>query len=291
MTEKPLKTVLIVGCGYLGTRVAELAGKRGYDVIGIVRTVASAARLNDKGLRTRVLDLDTAVTTSSTEWERATVLYLVPPPQHEADTRIEGFLRTSAAQGLERLVYLSTSGVYGDADGAWVDEARRPAPLTARARRRMSAEDAVRAWAETQRKSHVILRVGGIYGPGRLPVSRLRSGITVICPDEAPYSNRIHVDDLSAVCLAACERSRVSEVYNVADGHPTTMTDYFYQIADMVGLPRPPCVPLREAGEHLSPGMLSFARESKRLVVRKVIRELGIELRYPTLREGLPTCF
>jgi nucleoside-diphosphate-sugar epimerase len=133
----------------------------------------------------------------------------------------------------------------------------------------------------------VILRVAGIYGPGRLPLARLREGTPVICPREAPPSNRIHAQDLAEVCLAAATRAPAGRIYNVSDGRPSSMTEYFYTVADLAGLPRPPCVPYAQAEAELGPGMWAFLSESRRLDSRRMLNELGITLRYPELADGL----
>jgi nucleoside-diphosphate-sugar epimerase len=143
------------------------------------------------------------------------------------------------------------------------------------------------AWSAKNGFPVVRLRVGGIYAPDRLPVARIRKGLTVICPEEAPWSNRIHADDLARVCIAAAERGESGDIYNAADGHPTTMTDYFYQVADYLGLPRPDCVSLSEADRSLSPAMLSFVRESRRLDITRMRQRLKVQLSYPILNEGL----
>jgi len=133
----------------------------------------------------------------------------------------------------------------------------------------------------------VILRVPGIYGPGRLPIKRLKSGAPVVDEREGSYSNRIHADDLAQVCFAAAEQAPPNSLYNVSDGHPTSMTDFFLQVADLLELDPPPLISLDEAQELLSPAMLSFLNESKRLDNGKMLRELGVKLKYPTLKSGL----
>jgi nucleoside-diphosphate-sugar epimerase len=133
----------------------------------------------------------------------------------------------------------------------------------------------------------VILRVPGIYGPGRLPEARIRAGLPVVLPEESPWSNRIHADDLAEACFKACTEATVTGVFNVSDGHPSTMTDYFWKVSDHLDLPRPPAVSLSEARNILSPAMMSFMDESKRLCNRRMIDILGVKLRYPTLSEGL----
>lgn len=133
----------------------------------------------------------------------------------------------------------------------------------------------------------MILRVAGIYGPGRLPIERIGRGLPLVREAEAPFSNRIHIDDLVQACIAAMERGNDGEVYNVCDGSPTTMTDYFFQVADAVGLPRPPVIPIAEMDDQLSAGMRSYMSESRRLDNRKLREELGVKLAYPTLEAGL----
>ena len=135
-----------------------------------------------------------------------------------------------------------------------------------------------------------MLRVAGIYGPGRLPLERIRQGVPMVREAESPYSNRIHVDDLATVCMAAMERGRPGAVYNACDGNPSTMTGYFLAIADAAGLSRPPLIPMAEAAGQVSEAMLSYLGESRRLSNRRLTEDLGVVLRYPTLAHGLPIC-
>jgi nucleoside-diphosphate-sugar epimerase len=136
-----------------------------------------------------------------------------------------------------------------------------------------------------------VLRVPGIYGPGKLPLARLRQGLPVLREADAPYTNRIHVDDLAAICVAAMSGRHNNTVYNVSDGNPGNMTDYFFRVADAAGLPRPPVVGREEAQQVLSPGMLSFLNDSRRMDNTRLLKELGITLRYPDLDTGLASCF
>lgn len=283
-----ISTPLITGCGYVGERLARALIARGARPVGLVRTARKAEQLGRSGIAPAAADLDAPIEAPPAAAADGEVYYLVPPSSDidDDDPRLRHFLSACEEAIPRRLVYLSTSGVYGDCGGAWTDESRPPAPRTERARRRLAAENIAREWCAQNGTELVILRVGGIYGPGRLPTERL-ARTTVVCPDEAPWSNRIHADDLAAVLQAAAQRGRPGQVYNVADGHPTTMSDYFYRVADAVGLPRPPCVPLAQAAEHLSPGMLSFINESRRLDITRMRRELRVPLRYPTLSEGL----
>jgi nucleoside-diphosphate-sugar epimerase len=280
--------MLIVGCGYVGRRVAALYRSQGEPVTGLVRTAASAGQLAEAGVVPLEADLDGDFDLPAGE---PRVLYLVAPPERGAtDPRIARFLEAAQRRGVRRIVYLGTTGVYGDCGGDWVDEDRPVRPSVDRARRRWDAESRLRDWAERTGGELVILRVAGIYGPGRLPLERLRSGLPMVAEDEAPWTNRIHADDLAAVCVAAMARGRNGAVYNVADGHPGNMTDYFNRVADAAGLPRPPVIRMADAGGRLSEGLLSYLRESRRLSNRRMLDELGVVLRYPTLAEGLPAC-
>lgn len=281
-------TPLIVGCGHVGTRLARSLIGSGRRPVGLVRTQPAADALGRQGIAPVASNLDRTVEEPPAAAENGLVFYLVPPAPEtdDDDPRLRTFLAACGDERPDRIVYVSTSGVYGDCAGAWVDETRAPAPASARARRRLAAERILADWSRQTGGDHVILRVGGIYGPDRLPTDRL-ADMKVVRPEEAPWSNRIHVDDLVTVLRAAAERGRPGRVYNVADGHPTTMTDYLYRVADRAGRPRPPAVPLAEAEQHLSTGMLSFIRESRRLDITRMQRELGVRLRYPDLDAGL----
>lgn len=283
-----ISTPLITGCGYVGQRLARALIGAGTRPVALVRSARSAEYLGRRGIAAAAIDLDQPIEEPPAAAADSSVFYLVPPAPDvsDDDPRLRHFLAACTEAVPRRLIYLSTSGVYGDCGGAWTDESQPPAPRTERARRRLAAEQIARDWCETHGTELVILRVGGIYGPDRLPLDRLAS-TTVVCPDEAPWSNRIHVDDLVTALRIAARRGAPGEIYNIADGHPTTMTDYLYRVADSAGLPRPPCVPLAQAEGKLSPGMLSFVRESRRLDTRRMRDELGIVPRFPTLPEGL----
>jgi nucleoside-diphosphate-sugar epimerase len=224
--------------------------------------------------------------------DRERVFYFAPPPESGTeDPRMAHVLHALRRDGgVRRLVYISTTGVYGDCRGEWVDEGRELSPGADRARRRLDAEAQVRAWSRATGAEAVILRVAGIYGPERLPLARIRQAMPLVRSEESPFTNRIHVEDLAEVCAAAMEQPVAGEIFNVSDGHPGTMAEYFDAVADLYGLPRPPKIPMAEAAARLSPGMLSYMQESRRLSNEKMRRLLGVELRYPSLREGLASC-
>ena len=293
MQDKPQKTVLIVGCGDIGRRVAALLPASRFDVTGVVRSDESRERLATAGVSAVCLDLDRLE--SGTDWEcrSADVFYFAPPPPAgQQDLRMRAFLDTLRGEmSVRRIVYISTSAVYGDCQGAWITETQPLNPATPRGHRRQDAEQQLLAWSRAQATQWIILRVPGIYGPGKLPLERLRKGTPVLREEDSPYTNRIHADDLAAICVAAMHSSIFNTVYNVSDGQPSNMTDYFFRVADAAGLPRPPVVNCEEAQAVLSPGMLSFLQDSRRMDNSKLLRELGIELQYPDLAAGLVSCF
>jgi nucleoside-diphosphate-sugar epimerase len=280
--------MLIVGCGDVGRRLADKATALGETVKAIVRRPESAEALHWYGISAVVVDLDRPVQIDPAFGLEQQVYYFAPPPSDGArDPRMGRLLDALPAVEGRRIVYISTTGVYGDCAGAWVDESRPADPQVDRARRRYDAEEQLRAWRAAGKGEVVILRVAGIYGPGKLPLARLEQQLPMIAAADAPWTNRIHIDDLVAVCLAAMARGRDGEVYNVSDGRPGNMREYFDQVADLYNLSRAPLITLAQARESLSPGMLSYLGESRRLDNRKMLEELGVVLRFPNLSSGL----
>jgi nucleoside-diphosphate-sugar epimerase len=187
-----------------------------------------------------------------------------------------------------RLIYISTTGVYGDQGGATVNEDTPPQPMTERAVRRLAAETAVRRWADAAQVSWCILRVPGIYGPGRLPLDRLRRGEPAIVASEATPGNRIHVDDLVTACMAAgIARSADGRIYNVTDGSEDSLTEYLQRVANVANLPPPPLIS-RAAAEHsVTASSWSFLAESRRVDNRRMLQDLGVALAYHDLDAGI----
>lgn len=284
--------MIIIGCGYIGRLLGTKLAAGGAPVTGVVRSAESAALLAPLGIAPLQLDLLTdAVERLPTAG--VDLFHLAPPPSDgREDPLTARLIEAFARQGQpRRVVYVGTTGIYGDCAGAWVDETRTPEPTADRALRRWDAEERLRAWSAATGGELVVLRVAGIYACDRLPLARIESGQPVVRADEAPWSNRIHAADLVDICIAAMERAPSGAVYNVCDGEPSTMTDYFLRIAAAAGLPAPPEIPLAEAPGKVSAGMLSYLQESRRLSNRKLIEELGIRLRYPSLTAGLADCF
>ncbi|MFA5516633.1 MAG: SDR family oxidoreductase [Desulfuromonadales bacterium] len=284
-----MQKILIIGCGDIGRRVANLAQKAGIPVSATFRLPEQAAALENLDLRPVAADLDQPGPIAGLPTRGASVFYFVPPPGGgDIDTRVRVFCGSiEPGEEPEKIVYIGTSGVYGNAGDAWVTEETPVAPQTARARRRLDAEEMLRAWGKGRGVAVVTLRVTGIYGPGRFPLDRLQAGHPVLREEEAPFTNRIHADDLAQACLAAAEKGEDGDIFNVSDGHPGTMTEYFNAVADAFGLPRPPQIGMAEARQAMTPLMISYLSESRRLDNRRMREKLGVQLRYPTLAEGL----
>jgi nucleoside-diphosphate-sugar epimerase len=220
------------------------------------------------------------------------VLCLAPPASEGwTDPRLRDVLRALRRRSLPvQLVYGSTSGVYGDCAGAWVDETRATKPATARAQRRVDAEAQVRFFGRSSGVRAQILRIPGIYAPDRAggtPRERLQRGTPVLRDEDDVYTNHIHADDLARACVTALWKGRPQRVYNVSDHTVLKMGDYYDLAADLYQLPRPPRVARDSAQQQLPTMLLSFMGESRRLVNRRMTQELGLRLRYPTVAEGL----
>lgn len=280
-----MQTVSIVGCGYTGLRLARRWLEQGAVVRGYATGAASLAAITAAGAAAARLDLDADA--ARTDAEGQLVYYAVPPATNGGgDARFQRYLDGLGGRP-RRLVYLSTTGVYGDHAGAPVDEDTPPAPLTARAARRVAAETLLRDWAARRQVSWCILRVAGIYGPGRLPLERLRRAEPAIRPQESSPGNRIHVDDLVSACVAAATLPRPSGVVNVCDGSDASMTEYLLRVAQLSGLPPPPLLSRVEAQARLPPSVWSFLAESRRVDNRRLREELGVVLAYSDLDAGI----
>ena len=280
-------SVFIIGCGDIGRRVAALW--QALPVTGLVSSAASAEHLQQAGMTPLQANLDDPASLKDLPLADALVYYFAPPPATgTTDPRMQHFLAAIDPAHLpSRIVYISTSGVYGDRGGEVVNEDTPPNPVVDRARRRYDAEQQLRRFGQKHGIPVVILRVGGIYGPGRLPIKRLRDRVPIIHEHLAPSTNRIHADDLAQICVAAGRRGRADAVYNVSDGTQSNMTEYFNTVADFLKLPRPPTIDWEEAEQSLSAGMLSYLKESRHMDNRRMLEELGVELQYPTLEAGL----
>ena len=283
--------VRIVGCGDIGTRVARALVARAR-VIALTSSAARVPGLRSQGLLPLLGNLDRAATLSRLAGMAHRVLYLAPPPSEGwGDPRVLALLRALRKRSAPvQFVYGSTSGVYGDCDGAWVDETRAVNATTPRAQRRVGAESQVQFFGRSAGVSVQVLRIPGIYAPDReggTPRERLLKGTPVLRYQDDVFTNHIHSDDLARACLAALWKGRPQRTYNVADDTQLKMGDYFDLAADLYQLPRPPRVARDSAQSQLPVMLLSFMSESRRLVNQRMKQELGLALRYPTVLDGL----
>jgi nucleoside-diphosphate-sugar epimerase len=283
-------SVSIVGCGYTGLKLAQRWLALGATVRGFASRTTSLERISAAGAQAVCLNLDAApgVPVARIDVDGHVVYYSVPPPaQGSGDSRLEAFFGAVAGRP-RRLVYLGTTGVYGDRAGALVDEHAEPAPTSARALRRLAAETSIRQWAEARGVPWCILRIAGIYGPGRLPLERLRRAEPAILPEESTPGNRIHVDDLVTACMAAGLSARAERrIVNVADGSDHSATAYLQIVARLSGLPAPPLVSRAEARRLLPASAWSFLADSRRIDNRRLTEELGVALAYHDLEAGI----
>jgi nucleoside-diphosphate-sugar epimerase len=284
------RTLLIVGCGDIALRAAPLLQAQ-YRLLGLCRKPENRAALRLQGITPVSGDLDNSGSLGKLAGMAHAVLHLAPPPDHgERDTRTANLLaaltkrpKRKGAMLPQRLIYISTSGVYGDCNGAWVDETRLINPQTGRALRRVNAERQVRSWGLRNHANVSILRVPGIYASNRLPLGRLRDASPALLPEEDSYTNHIHADDLARIIFAALRHAKPGRIYHACDDSNLKMGEYFDLIADRFDLPRPPRIARAQAEGSISPGMLSFMRESRRLANTRIKHELHVNLRYPTV--------
>jgi len=271
----PMKTLLIAGFGDIARRaVPRLAGRFAWHPLS----------------RRHGFDLDCPDTLSALPAADA-ILHCAPPPGHGAgDPRTGNLLAALAKAGIlpARVVYVSTSGVYGDCAGARVDETRPLNPQTDRARRRVDAERRLAAWCSARSIPLVVLRAPGIYAADRLPLERLRAGTPVLRREDDVYTNHVHADDLAALAVRALEDDAPAGVYNASDDSELLAGDWMDLVAERCALPRPPRISRAEAMMLLPPDTRTFLGESRRLVNARLKERLGVRLRYPTVHDGLP---
>ena len=284
-------TLLIVGCGDIGLRVLRLVQPR-WRVLALSSTPARVPLLRALGALPLVGDLDRSETLGRLGGLADAVLHLAPPPASgDDDPRTRALLRALARGGrVRRLVYASTSGVYGDCGGERFDETRAVAPSTDRARRRVDAEAQLRCFGRRSGVRVTLLRIPGIYAadrPGGHPRERLARGTAVLAMADDVYTNHIHADDLARACVTALHRGLPQRVVHASDDTELKMGDYFDLVADLCALPRPPRLSRADAARQLNPLLLSFMSESRRLDNTRLKRELRLRLRYPTVRDGL----
>lgn len=277
-----MNNLLIVGCGDIAHRTIPLL-KNHYRIHALIRNDMQRDTLRAQGVTPILGDLDDRASLSRLAGLADAVLHLAPPPNTGMkDTRTSHLLSALSRGKLPgRLAYISTSGVYGDCGGEYVNETHRLNPQSVRAKLRVSAENQIRAWARRTQVSASILRVSGIYAADRLPLERLRSGTPTVAAEEDSYTNLIHADDLARIIVAALNRGKPNRVYHASDDSEMKMGDYFDAVADARCMSRPPRISRAEVQRVLPESLLSFMNESRRLKNARIKQELKVKLLYP----------
>lgn len=308
-----MKRILIVGCGDIAMRVVPLLQGR-YQLLGLARRTERFAKLRAMGITPLLCDLDDRASLVRIAGLADVVLHFAPPftaqrkqrppllplgeagaeerrlvtAERESDARTRNLLSVLSRGKLpEHLIYISTSGVYGDCGGIQMSETYPLNPQTARAQLRVNAEQQIRSWAKRNHVNASILRVPGIYAVDRLPLDRLRAGTPNIAAIDDSFTNLIHADDLARIVVAVLRYAKPNRVYHASDGNGIKMGDYFDAVADTFGLPRLPRLPRVEVEHAVSPMLWSFMNESRRLTNERIKQELKVKLCYPTVVDAL----
>ena len=281
-------TLLSIGHGYAARALARRLTAEGWRVLGTTRDPAKFERLRAEGVVPLLWPLDDPASTLA---EADAVLSSVAPgPEGDPVLAALGPALAAAAGRLAWVGYLSTTGVYGDRGGGWVDEESARDAGTARGQARRAAEDGWLALPRDHGPPVHLFRLAGIYGPGRSPFARLRAGTARRIVKPGQVFSRIHVDDIAAVLAASLARPEPGAAYNVCDDRPAPPEDVLAFAAELIGLPPPPAVAYETAAAEMSPMARSFYAESKRVSNRRIKERLGVRLAFPTYREGLPAC-
>jgi nucleoside-diphosphate-sugar epimerase len=284
-----MQRLLIIGFGDIAKRSLQYLRGR-YRIYALTRHANQSEHIRKMGVIPVHGDLDNPESLNRIAGLAHSVLHFAPPPSLGRQDQRTKHLISALGKGKilpQRLVHISTSGVYGDCKGEAVTETRKCAPSTERACRRADAEQRLRRWGRARKVKLTILRVPGIYAAERLPIERIRRGTPAIAPSEDSYTNHIHADDLARIAVIALSRGKGGRIYNVSDDSNLRMGDYFDLVADHFGLPRPPRITRDQAIGQIPPTLLSFMAESRRLINHRMKHELRVRLAYPTVADAL----
>ena len=286
--------IIIAGCGHIGRKVlTEIISRKTLSakkIITLVNTKQSQEFCLQQEVESISIDLDApAFIMKDIVKNTDTLVYyfIAPPRKGIIDSRAKQFieqLKQNQSYSPVKIVLISTTGVYGNCQGKWVDEEYPLNPQVDRARRRVDAEQQFQSYCQRFNVPLVILRVSGIYSSEKLPLKRIRSNTPIVCQTDSPYSNRIHSKDLVEICIEAGINNKITGIFNCADGHPTTMYDYFTKVAQANHLPEPITISLHKARSQLSAGMLSYMDESRRINNKKLLENFNLKLQYPYLK-------
>lgn len=286
------ENTLIIGCGDIGKRVLKQIQPNSPNIYAASHRKSSQNQLMNYGISVIPANLNNPEDLEQLPTPNAHIFYFAPPVATGiTDTRMVNFIQSLNKKiPPKRIIYISTTGIYGNCHGEWITETTTLKPGADRSKRRLHAESLIQEFCSNNTCEFVILRVPGIYCLEKLPLARLKSGMKILHPDIAPASNRIHADDLANCCVKAMFDGPANEIFNVADGHPSSMSDYFIQVAKIFHLPEPELLTWEQAEKELSPAMLSYLHESKKINIDKLLNVLNVKLEFPTLIEGLQNC-
>lgn len=285
-------STVVIGCGDIGRRIARIhlnSGHLASELLGLVRTVASQSICVDDEIPSQLFDLDSG-DVDTVLIDQSDCYYTVAPQKHgEQDLRSLNLIRLLELKGHtpNKVVLLSTTGVYGNTSGAWVEESDSTQPQTDRGQRRLNSEAQWRAFGERCFIPIIILRVPGIYAYSRLPRARVALRTPVVAPQECGFTNRIHADDLAQAAVQAMRLVDQTTVFNISDGTPGKISEYLQAVAKVLGEAPLAEISMAEAQQQLSEGMLSYLTESRKISNKKMLDELKVDLLYPNFLDGI----
>jgi nucleoside-diphosphate-sugar epimerase len=279
--------IVLVGSGYLGNYIIEniIKNKLPYKIVEVARTKKNRPDQTES----IKMDLDND-NLGLGFFENGRIVYMAPPSAASSeDNRIKNFLKNLEIIKIKQFIYISTSGVYGNCNGKEVDESYRVKPTTGRAKRRVSAESQLINYCKQKNINLIILRVPGIYGKGRLPIDRIKSGEPIIKKEESRVTNLIHVEDLARLVVAGLKIDNIDmcEIINVSDGNPVLSTDYYETLSKLLGIKINNYITYKESKNIYSETRLSFLNESRVLNVDKMNLMLPGCIKYRRLEDGI----
>ena len=280
------KRLFCFGYGFSAAALGALLGSAGWSLAGTCRTPEGCRALADAGVDAVPFSREAPLADAAGCLAGATHILLSIPPDADGDPALDCHGDDIAAlQGVEWIGYLSTTGVYGDTGGAWVDESAPPAPTSARSKRRVEAEKAWLAFGSRHGLAAHVFRLAGIYGPGRNPLAAVRRGKAKRIDKPGHVFSRIHVADIAQVLAASIAKPNPGAIYNVCDDEPAPAAEVVAHACALLGVAPPPLTPLDEAD--LSPMARSFYADNRRVSNARIKSELGVALRFPDYRAGL----
>ena len=281
-----MKNIILAGFGYLGKFIEQQADFNNKKVL--YKLSRNPNKYRSIFGRHVEVDFDKEKFDITEILDESTIIYMAPPNKDkDKDPRLENFLNNTKKSNIEKIIYISTSGVYGDCGGSYVTEDAELKPLTSRAKKRVIAEKMIMKYSAENNTNYIILRVPGIYGLGRLPLRKIREREPLVIKDECKITNLINVEDLARVVWRVVKDNIKNEVLNVSDGTPITSTEYYLKIYDELGIEYPPFIKMEEAAKYYSDERLSFMCESRILDVTKMNRLFSDCIKYSNISDGI----